>query len=477
MTIQINGVDANSTTLAELRQDLGIADSVSISRRRIAIGVIGQSNELGAVPDSDLGAFPQAFRSLSRPEIRGSLSQTGVTVGRGSWWYKVMDDLWDWGYDAKIINGAIGSMSMVRNAAGQMAFRNNSSAYYRQRAGAGYSDRGYMGDTICPNGNRVFRCTAGRDIAALGSGPGRNIGSAATFVDYMNFVGSQNSAASSPDFTTANVGDVITDGGISWTCENLNNGAYGGAGGTIFTESQAGLGFDPFGLLQRLHERMLDVQADRKIIYIQNAQSDTFAIEAWYQAALTSVANFFLNRGYEVMIGLSCYLATGNNVSIYNTLQTARNSAITALQAGANGSRVYSGANLYALMGTTGPMGAWGGTAAISSNVMTVSASTYGNIEVGQRITNTSSFALLGTVASLGTWNGTTGTVNLTGGVNTASTGMTGTGQFWDTASGNRNVHLNGAGSVGPAVGGISCAGKYVADALKAILSQRQVVN
>lgn len=369
--------------------------------KRIAIGVLGQSNERGNVALTDLASYPLAFGSLQNP---AAVVPIGPSVSiAGGWWHYVYDALRDYGYEPEIVQGSIGSLSYVKHLAGQMSFSNRSAGYYRKRAPAGYPDRGYAGDLICPNGNRVFRATVGRDIAAVNAAPFLSIGSTATNLDYINFVGAQNTAASAPDFSTANVGDTVVDGGITWTCEATSNGAYGGAGGTIFTEGQNGLGFDPFGVIARLHEDMQRVRdVERKIIYLGNAQSDLSNTQAWYQASLVSIANFFLNRGYEVMMGLSCFSPGSGSTAQYDTLTAALAGAKTTLRAGNYSSKVLDGANLYSLMGSTGPMASGG-------------AYMQGD-----------------------------------------------------------NVHLNGAGAVGPAVSGVQCAGYHVANALKAVLTDRR---
>ena len=334
--------------------------TVKLRRPNIAIGVLGQSNERGNVATTDMAAYPQAFQSLRNPA--GMRVPIGpATAAAGGWWPKVYDDLWDWGYDLQIVNGGIGSMSFVKHGAGQMQYNNRSNGYSRKRASAGFPDRGYVGDVICPNGNRVFRCTTGRDIAAMNKSPFPSIGSTAVNLDYIQNMGAQSSASAAPDFTTANVGDTVTDGGIVWTCESLTVGAYGGSGGTIFTEGQNGLGFDPLGILARLDEDMQRTRnVKRKIVYICNGQSDTSSTQAWYQAALIAQANFFLNRGYDVMIGLTSFSPGSGSTAQYDTLAAAVSGAMTALQAGTFGSRVFAGANLYALMGSTGNMASGG---------------------------------------------------------------------------------------------------------------------
>lgn len=204
--------------------------------------------------------------------------------------------------------------------------------------------------------------------------------------------------------------------GVTWEFQGFINGTppngIGGQGtyplaGTVFTESQSGMGFDPLGILQRLHEELQRVKADRKLVYWANGQSDLgFAsttpgtVCTQYRDALISIGNFFLNRGYEFMLGFTSYSPASSAATTvqWDNLVLARNAALTTLQAGADGARVYAGANLYALMGTTGPMAPSGG---------------YMEAD---------------------------------------------------------NIHLNGRGCIGPALSGVQPAGYHVANAIKAVL-------
>lgn len=119
-------------------------------------------------------------------------------------------------------------------------------------------------------------------------------------------------------------------------------------------------------------------------------------------------------------------------------------------------------------MGTTGPLGGADITGAISSGVLTVSAITTGNtIEVGMRVGDPANVSLRGTITGqlTGTAGGT-GTYSLSGATDTTSRNLKVVGDFFQLDG----LHINGAGAVGPDVGGKSCAGKYVSDSFKAFL-------
>lgn len=381
------------------------------SRRTVAIGVLGQSNERGNVALSDMASYPNAFRSLIRPSVSVPIGPA-LTVQGGFHCY-VHDALYLRGWKPRIVNGAVGGASFITQVAGFYPFWSANTVFYQLRNPARAGDRGYAGQLMSPEGTTVWRCVVGDNMWAFNSGPdltaGCGIGNA--HMDYVattpNSVTPSTSAttgASKPAFpTTPSRGQIVTESpasgiAVQWRWEGYVGGNYVNSG-TVCTETQRGLGFDPLGILQRLHEDMQRVDADRKIIYMANGQADLGATSAQYSAALQSIANFFLARGYEVMIGLTNYSPGSTPSSGWaTTLQAGRTAALSALQAGSYGSKVHAGADLYALMGTTGPMAAGG--AFLNAD----------------------------------------------------------------------NVHLNGRGAVGPASGGVQPAGYHVANAIRAVL-------
>lgn len=438
-------------------------------KRPIAIGIFGQSNERGNVLTSDKVAYPQAFGSLRNS---AEIVPIGPSVSvSGGWWHHVYDVLYDAGYEASLVNGAIGSLSFLTQAAGYIQNRANSTtAYCNKRASVGPGDRGDAGDVIT-FGGKFFNVTAGgNNRSAINSGPQQNSGNFAAYVDYISGLSTGGTnAASAPDVSATAVGATVTDGALTLTC--VNGAFYTGALNNVLTDSagsMAGRGFDPLGLMQRLHEDMQRIRGvERKIIYVANGQTDLGIGAVTYGSAVQSIGLFFLARGYEVMIGLTCY-SPGSSLSSstnYGNLQTGVANAIAALSAAYPG-KVHAGADLYALMGTTGPMGGSRIQFAVASNVLTVSSLFSGALEVGQTVA-TSAGAIVGTIASLGTGSGGTGTYNLTGGVDTASTTGRTVGAFLQALDG---IHLNGAGVCGPDVAGVGCAGKHVAAAIRAIL-------
>ena len=334
----------------------------------IAIGIFGQSNELGNVLDADRTAYPQAFQSLRNAGVFTPFGPSTGSDGRGGWWCRVYDELWGAGYDAQFVQGAIGSLSFVKHAAGQVDFRsNNSTNYFAARQSAGYPDRGFYGSIISGPNNSLWRCTTGRNIAALSDGPFRVVNSQ-TNLDYLEYsAGSQKSGSTAPSFpATPAIGNTVADGDLVWTCVATT----GFPGGSVLTEGTSkGQGHDPFGLMARLDEEMRRIRGvARKIIYIANGQSDLSASTAWYRDALLSIASYFLKRGYEVVIGLTCYNPSSGNIAAHDNLAAGVDAALASLGAGPYAARVYPGANLYRLMGTTGPMAA-GGAFLNSDNV------------------------------------------------------------------------------------------------------------
>lgn len=398
------------------------------TRRTLALGILGQSTERGAVANTDKAAYPQAFRSLRVPSLRVPINPS---VGReGNWLFKVHDDLYDAGWHPIVVNGAVSGVSFVTQCAGIINAWAANAPFYRRRVPANTGDRGYAGDLISVSG-KVWRCIDGDDLFAINTGPTRNGEYAAQFgtiySDEIATLGGRRDAtglwtsrtsASLPAFPASPyIGQTLTEtpanasyNPVKWRYEgDVGSNGYV-ASPTVCTETQQGIGFDPLGLLQRLHEEMQRVQADRKIIYIANGQADLIWPATTYKNAVKAIAAFFLRRGYEVMIGFTSYspaITAGGSPATptqWGNLVTGRTSAVTELQSegtdgsGLDANRVHSGADLYTLMGTTGPMASGG--AFMRSD----------------------------------------------------------------------NIHLNGRGCVGPASSGVDPAGKHVADAIKAVL-------
>lgn len=337
---------------------------IRLRRPRILVGIDGQSNEQGTVPTSDRASYPLAFQSARNPAV-GTPFPLMVARG-GGWWSRVYDELYDWGYDLQFINGGVGSQNFTNEASNYLQTRNNSSAnYYQKRNPSGViGDRGDQGSFILV-GTRVFQCTVGNTRSFLNEGQmltAQNLGIYAE----IKTSGTATSAASPPaGLSTANVGDTVVDGGITWTCVATDlAGTYAATIGptNVLAPVHMGYGFDPLGIMQRLNYACLaETNISRKIIYIQNAQANLFSSATGYSNTLISKATYYLLRDFEVMIGLSCFspAASGATTTNYDTLTTAVGTAIASLQASYPG-KVWAGANLYTAMGSTGPMASGG---------------------------------------------------------------------------------------------------------------------
>lgn len=398
-------VGYDGTGLAGRQSPTSLFQANGVSSRSVAIGVYGQSNELGSVPTTEKTTSPRAFTSISKPSVSVPMGPSR-SLG-GGWWPYVVDELYAYGYDATVINGAIGGLTFGVQSAGWLTSRGNSIGYSARRLPSGLpGDRGDAGDTVqSSNGTRIYTCTVGRTRLAVNDSSQLDAGNLA-YRNFTQVIGTQTTGATEPaTFNTAAVGDVVVDNTISWTCissTGTSSGIFATANmpdSPFLSRLQAGYGFDPLGLLARLHEEMQRVQATRKIIYIQNGQSDLGTSANGYRLMLKSIARFYLNLGYEVMLGNTIYSSgSANSTDANYQLQiTGRQNAVTELLAEFPG-KVWTGADLYTAMGRTGPMAASG--AYMTSD----------------------------------------------------------------------NIHLNGPGNVGPISGGVPFAGPLVATALKAVL-------
>lgn len=345
------------------------------SRLPVAIGIVGQSNERGQVDPAETisgvasrTAYPQAYRSLRNPGLRYPI---GPSVTKyGGMWFRLYDDLYDWGYDTRLVNGAIGSASFVTDIVGKILDRTNDSAANNmairsKRASIGNGDRGFFGD-IAVIGGKLFVATSGKSAYCMqlsGAFPTGDT-SFVPELDYTRVIGTGTTGTSPPDSSASTVGSTLTDGSVTWTCLSVTTTylGYTYTAGAPLTESR--VGFDPYGILRRVHEQM---QAQRdarcKIIILQNAQSDLSCSSSMYTAYLNQAATYFLNRGYIVMIGLS-YFYPSSTTTNYNNLTTGVNNSVAQLKmlAGSyySASQVFTGANLYTILGSTGNMASGG---------------------------------------------------------------------------------------------------------------------
>lgn len=322
----------------------------------------GAQTTAGTVTISQLLTFPELYTSKHNARemvpIYPSLSPDG------SYWMPVKDALRDLGYDVDVTNAAIGSMSMAKEAAGQIAAWGATTAYRVARSPSAGGDEGCIGSLIIPGGtNLLMECTAGGDsvYCARSSGqPIRNGNASIYDLDYVYTVPSGAvTGASAPNWASITAkGQTIVDGGITWTCRSVNttndlDASIKGTNttNTILTEGR--YGFDPMGIIRRAYKsaEAKAVGYPEKVLYLQNGQSDAATSTVRYTDALVSVGSYFAARGWKVVVGFTVY-NPNSNTTVYNGLSTARGNAITALQAAYPG-LVFAGPNLYQLLGST----------------------------------------------------------------------------------------------------------------------------
>ncbi len=410
-----------------------LVNKILTARTPIAVGIIGQSTERGQVdiPEKIYGVssatqYPQAFRSLRKSSALGGFTTLGPALAAtGCNWFKMIDDLWDYGYDVSVVNGAIGSSSFVNDIVGFIYDRTNASSTNNkltraQRSPIGPGDLGFQGE-MAIIGGKLFRCTVGAQAYAMNAGssiPGDTSNN--SDLDYLRIIGTQATGATPPDASGISaVGQTLTDGAITWTCLSLTT-VYQGftyTAGSFLNESRTG--FDPYYMMHRVHAQMQQVRDSRlKIIILENGQSDTASSAASYSLYLQQAAAYFLKRGYVVMIGLTFYWPASETpagmITKYNNLSTGVDSAYTASQTLLStnpqySGKIYPGANLYQLLGTTGNMGGatFSGYVTAGTGFLTVSALSNGLIEVGQQIT--SNTVITGSVRITGQLSGTAG--------------------------------------------------------------------
>lgn len=449
----------------------------SASRIPITLLVIGQSTEQGPIPLTDRAANPEAFVSARNP---GFMQKRVVSnPNRGGWWPAVHEIMWDWGYDLDIFNAAVGGASLLDHIVGTLGARVNNFPYYQRRPSVGYPDLGDTGHYIQTPDNKIFNVTGGRKRQAYNDLPFEGAVGTSVLQDFVGFSQTTElSGAAVPDTSTVAVGGSIADGALNltrvdaalYTSEaNFLPGHDGSQpnlnwSGTL-GERAAGRGFDPLGIIT--HANRLSQQAapaERKIVYFSQGQSDLGASALGYQKPLMILANYFLRRGWTVVLGNTIFspASAGSTVANYNNQAKAVDDAVAALAAFYPG-RIFKGANLHDALGRTGNMGGQrctGGVAGTTLTVSAIQANSGSGIAVGQRVWNGQT--LVGIISALGTGNGGTGTYTLDRAAAVAA-GTTlvcaGMGMQYD------GVHQTGL-VVRPGAAAIS-------DSLKAILAQR----
>lgn len=340
------------TTPEGLRQGLPTGYSTLRIRRRVAVGIIGQSNERGEARDSS-GSYAITFRSA----LTGQSDPIPPAIAaRGTWWIPLADMLAANGVEARFINGGIGGASFSKHFVGQIPFYSASTGYFGARESVGTGEPGDYGDVVTV-GSRLFRCTTGRARFAYYPGFTAIPTFGGSRIDYIYIPTGQTQAtgSSAPDWAGAtNINDTVSDGTITWTLVQTSGAK---AQGSVLASGD--LGFDPLGLLARTKAALDAVEnVDERWVFLSNGQSDAQGnegsqntVRGWYETALTSITNWAIAQGYKVAIGFTCY-NPGSPTYQYDTLSTARANVLASFAAGANAASVIGGADLYRSMGT-----------------------------------------------------------------------------------------------------------------------------
>jgi hypothetical protein len=200
--------------------------------RRIALGILGQSNEMGATQKSTYDKTPVVFNmpTLALTENRAALSG----AGSGSMFSLVAEKLAaNDGIDVVLKNGSLGGASMVTDFCGVALLRKNNSSYFQARLSEVSGDLGYKGDFIVETatsggGGRLWRCKVGNKKYAfinttipftINGVVYYNINSVVTDAQTKK---SGSTSVLSNMATKTTVGDTVIDGDITWELVSLN---------------------------------------------------------------------------------------------------------------------------------------------------------------------------------------------------------------------------------------------------------------
>lgn len=244
---------------------------------RVLIGILGQSNEYGPGPATDVSRVFGAGGPTCDP--------IGPVGGNNSPWPHLAQAAGQRGHWYAFRNHAIGSTALCDVWVGRC--------------------RAYAINMVVAPGSYVL--------------DGGNIYKAiqATYAPYT-----LNVAPSS---------GVGTSGLTSWT--NLGAVQAGDTDGAIYAEGSAR--FDPNGKIAGIYSDIGTMGGfDRKAVFVSIGQGDKAlsSSASQYSAAMQSVANYFTSRGIYVFLGMTCYGATAGLDAWYaSDLTPGRLAALAAL--------------------------------------------------------------------------------------------------------------------------------------------------
>jgi hypothetical protein len=295
---------------------------------KVALGVIGQSNEQGAVLYQDsLGVWQKA--SVAAPSQGITEPALLNKAGFGSMFIPLTELLAQDGIAVELHNGAVGGTSYVYDWCGdiKMNGRTNSTAYRGKRVSTTNGDPGHRGDQIFVNG-AVWEATTGNSHLVF-----YNSATASPTYGGVSYYSDPGSIVKNTSLVTAGtpptfpgspiVGDAVVDGSITWTC--LTVGAKTTDAGNIHVLRNTEDGFDPYYMCQRVRDSLMtsSVSASKKFVYMQNGQADAGAAAAVYQMAMRMLGQYFGISPYLItpIFGLSIYYPSQLQAD-WDTLET-----------------------------------------------------------------------------------------------------------------------------------------------------------
>ncbi|MBM5575849.1 hypothetical protein [Deefgea sp. CFH1-16] len=314
----------------------GLGASREVTYITVALGILGQSNELGATCNFNATANKYFYGSAAAPS-QGIFEPVKLAPqGFGSMFTYAADLLARDGISVRLMNGSLGGASMLNEFTGfaWVAGRANSTNYRGKRtASLGAGDLGHRGDFVFENG-RLYECTVGRsDLAFLDSLTPIMFNGVPYYStsSIVRGAAAALTAASKPTFSaSAIVGDTVVDGAITWTCVSSTTTAVDHGNG-LFVFKYDDSNFDPYYACARLATELVKYGNDNnpaplsprnQYVYLQNGQSDAGILSALYTRAVAQVAAYFSNKRISVICGLSVFSTTIGQAA-YDTLETS----------------------------------------------------------------------------------------------------------------------------------------------------------
>ena len=300
----------------------------TVMTHKIALGIVGQSVEMGSSAQQDANGVWQLV--VANAPSQGIFEPTKLSpAGFGSPFTAVAEKLAADGIKVELHNGAVGGSSAYLDWTGYVAMggRQNSYAYRGKRTSLGVGDPGHRGELIYVNGATWEATTGNRHLAFWGDAQNPVTVAGATFYADPGYVVKETNlatASTAPTFPGSPVvGNSVTDGGIVWTC--IAVGVLGIDANNVHVRRAGVDGWDPYYMCARLRNALMasKVLPKNRFVYFEHGQSDAGVATAIYTMALRMLGQWFGQPlGITPIFGLSIFNPWTQTKANWDLLET-----------------------------------------------------------------------------------------------------------------------------------------------------------